>query len=139
MNRSVRVGLLILGLATLSGCSAEQKADLPRSPCEARLSDLDPRKVSEETLVICEKAIAADPDDRQLLQAMSDARMKIETAARAGSQDAQYALGFLFERGLGERHSKIDALMWYYRASSQGHQMAGERQRRLAGIVSMGS
>jgi hypothetical protein len=50
-----------------------------------------------------------------------------QNAATAGSAEAQYDLGVLFEQGLGVKHDPVEAAILFMRAAATGHPMAQYR------------
>ena len=48
----------------------------------------------------------------------------LEAAAEGGDPDAQYAIGYALQYGLGVERSDDDARMWYEKAMSQNHPLA---------------
>ena len=59
------------------------------------------------------------------------ARIVWELAATAGSRDAVFNLGYLFETGVGVQADPDKALAWYEKAQAAGHEKAAEAIKRV--------
>ncbi|MBS0352200.1 MAG: SEL1-like repeat protein [Proteobacteria bacterium] len=58
---------------------------------------------------------------------------RIEEAAREGNPDAQYALGYLYYRGIGTTQDRQTGLLWIRRAAAQGQPVAQQALKTLSG------
>ena len=87
-------------------------------------------------------AMLGEPIPSLLAKGASHARSKNQTnkkqaayyfspAARRGCIEAQFSLGFLYEKGIGIWKNKCLAYMWYYLAATKGHNQAKIRCERL--------
>ena len=52
-------------------------------------------------------------------------------AAELGHRGAQFTIGFYFERGMGLRRSRSNAVRWYRAAAEQGDALAQQALQRL--------
>ncbi len=53
------------------------------------------------------------------------------SAARQGRPEAEYKVGYLFEKGMGIPASKSDAIAWYQKASAHGYPDATDAMKAL--------
>ncbi len=82
----------------------------------------------------------ASPQDQELLRAINayvdgdylQARRLFEPLAEAGRSEAQYFLGYMYERGYEVGRDAIVAQSWYLRASQLGNRKAREAAIKLA-------
>ena len=56
---------------------------------------------------------------------------RVQTAARAGDPDAQYALGYMYYYGIGTTNDTQAARLWIDRAAAQGQPLAKRARRML--------
>jgi TPR repeat protein len=53
-------------------------------------------------------------------------------AAQQGRAEAEYKVGYLYEKGLGTSASKSDAIAWYQKSSSHGDPDATDAVKALS-------
>lgn len=81
-----------------------------------------------------EQACAGNP----FLQKYGCSISRVETAARSGDPDAQYALGYMYYYGIGTVRNPNVAEKWIGRAAQQGQPLARKAQNLLVQGGSMG-
>jgi TPR repeat protein len=77
------------------------------------------------TLVICGAAKAGDVEDCRNAEALlkanpSRAVSACRRLADQGDAHAQFALGFMYDRGYGVQQDYAEAMRWYHKAADQG-------------------
>lgn len=98
--------------------------------CDALLGEAHERDYANTDLSICEDAIAADPDNHELIRGMSWAYKELgnvgravkllEGAASQGDLEAMKLLGLMYLKGLGVEEDKELALKWLRRPAEGG-------------------
>jgi len=53
-------------------------------------------------------------------------------AAQQGRAEAEYKVGYLYEKGLGTTPSRSDAIAWYQRSSAHGNPDASDAVKALS-------
>jgi hypothetical protein len=61
---------------------------------------------------------------RQVTQKSRESLENTINAAKQGDAEAQYRLGVLYDKGVGVKKDKAEAVRWYRRAASRGHAKA---------------
>jgi len=52
-------------------------------------------------------------------------------AARQGRAEAEYKVGYLYEKGLGTSQSRSDAIAWYRKSSAHGYPDATDAMKAM--------
>jgi hypothetical protein len=91
--------------------SLEQRADEKRAPAE--------RKHVKTVKKIRKRAVP-----HQVTRKSRESLEDTITAAKQGDAEAQYRLGVVYDKGLGVKKDKREAVRWYRKAASQGHTKA---------------
>lgn len=67
-----------------------------------------------------------------LLKGDTESALKVfRPLAQGGDAQAQYHLGYMYQAGIGVQQNDAEALTWYQKAASNGHQGAAVQARLL--------
>jgi TPR repeat protein len=135
----VRFGVLlaffaVLGCTTLDPALRQAIAEAERDPNAGRIKLLPFAEKGDPAATVYACALWGRALDTRYLQLRERYFAVCQQAAATGDAEAQFYLGRLYEWEIGTPKDLTQALAWYRKAASQGHEKAEDSRRAMEGL-----